>query len=63
MRIHGTEKQMFSGWQFLRYYLSVLRIPDPDTALNFPSSGSGSWKKFRIHADPGPTYIDLVPVP
>ena len=27
-------------------------IPDPDPALNFPSSGSGSRQKFRIHADP-----------
>ena len=32
--------------------------PDPDPALNFPSSGSGSRQKFRIHADPDPTYIN-----
>ena len=35
--------------------------PDPDPALNFPSSGSrsGPRQKFRIHADPDPdpTYI------
>ena len=31
-----------------------LFIPDPDPALNFPSSGSGSRQKFRIHADPDP---------
>ena len=35
-------------------------IPDP--ALNFSSSGSGSGsgfrQKFRIHADPDPTYIN-----
>ena len=35
-----------------------LFIPDPDPALNFPSSGSGSRQKFRIHADPDPTYIN-----
>ena len=33
-------------------------IPDPDPALNFPNSGSGSRQKFRIHADPDPTYIN-----
>ena len=32
-------------------------ISDPDPALNFPSSGSGSMQKFRIHADPDPTHI------
>ena len=32
-------------------------IPDPDPVLNFPSFGSGSWQKFRIHADTDPTYI------
>ena len=32
-------------------------IPDPDPALNFPSSGSGSRQKFRIHADPDPTHV------
>ena len=31
-------------------------IPDPDPALNFPSSGSR--QKFRIHADPDPTCIN-----
>ena len=31
------------------------RVPDP--ALNFPISGSISRQKFRIHADPDPTYI------
>ena len=31
-------------------------IPDPDLALNFPSSGSK--QKFRIHSDPDPTYIN-----
>ena len=30
-------------------------IPDPDPALNFPSSGSK--QKFRIHADPDPTHV------
>ena len=30
-------------------------IPDPDPALNFPSSGSR--QKFRIHADPDPTHV------
>ena len=34
-----------------------LFIPDPAQALNFPSSGSGSRQKFRIHADPDPTCI------
>ena len=29
-----------------------IRVPDPDPALNFPSSGSR--QKFRIHADPDP---------
>ena len=29
-------------------------IPDPEPALNFPSSGSGSRQKFRIDADPDP---------
>ena len=35
---------------------------DPDPALNFPSSRSGSRQKFRIHAnpDPDPTYIKYV---
>ena len=32
-----------------------LFFTDPDPALNFP--GSGSRQKFRIHADPDPTYI------
>ena len=31
-------------------------IPDPDLALNFPSSGSGYRPKFRIHADPDPQH-------
>ena len=35
-----------------------LFIPDPDPPLNFPSSRSGSRQKFRIHADPDPTYIN-----
>ena len=35
-----------------------LFIPDPDPALNFPSSGLGSRQKFRIHADPDPTCIN-----
>ena len=35
-----------------------LFIPDPDPAFNFPSSGFGSRQKFRIHADPDPTYIN-----
>ena len=35
-----------------------LFIPDPDPALNFPSSGSR--QKFRIHADPDPFYINKV---
>ena len=35
-----------------------LFIPDPDPALNFPSSGSGSRQKFRIHADLDPTCIN-----
>ena len=41
-----------------------LFIPDPDPALNFPSSGSGSRQKFRIHADPDPdpTCISLVSI-
>ena len=34
-----------------------LFIPDPDSALNFLSSGSG--QKFRIHADPDPTHVIL----
>ena len=37
-----------------------LFISDPDPALNFPSSGSGSRQKFRIHADPDPTYTVLI---
>ena len=37
-----------------------LFIPDPDPALNFPSSGSGTRQKIRIHADPDPTFIDKV---
>ena len=32
-----------------------LFIPDPDPALNFPSSGSRSRQKFRIHADNFPS--------
>ena len=59
--------------QFLKMVLEkvvsepVLRIrndfvPDPDPAFNFPSSGSGSRQKFRIHADPDPTYINKVPI-
>ena len=32
-----------------------LFFPDPDPALNFPSSGSRL--KFRIHADPDPTHV------
>ena len=32
-------------------------IPDPDPALNFPSSGSGSRQKFRISADSDPAYF------
>ena len=32
-------------------------IPNPDPALNFLSSGSGSRQKFRIHADPDPTHV------
>ena len=39
-----------------------LFISDPDPALNFPSSGSGSRQKFRIHADPDPTCINLVSI-
>ena len=31
-----------------------LFIPDPDLALNFLSSRSGSRQKLRIHADPDP---------
>ena len=45
----------------LLYYIAVLwirndlfRVTDP--ALNFPSSGSR--QKFRIHADPDPTFIN-----
>ena len=34
-----------------------LFIPDPDQALNFPSSRSGSRQKFRIHSDPDPTHV------
>ena len=30
-------------------------IPDPDPALNFPSSGSK--QKFRIHEYPDPTHV------
>ena len=33
-------------------------FPDPDRALNFLSSGTGSGEMFRIHADPDPTYIN-----
>ena len=48
----------------LIYYMGIkgsvvdprLFIPDPDPALNFPSSGSR--QKFRIHADPDPTCIN-----
>ena len=49
-----------------------LFIPDPDPALNFPSSGLGSGyrQKFWIHADldPDPAYIikiylDLIKTP
>ena len=32
-------------------------IPDPDPALKFPSSGTGSGQKFRIHADPDPAHV------
>ena len=39
-----------------------LFIPDPAQALNFPSSGSGSRQKFRIHADPDPTCIIWVSI-
>ena len=50
----------------LIYYMGIkgsvvdprLFIPDPDPALNFPSSGSR--QKFRIHADPDPTCINKV---
>ena len=35
-----------------------LFILGPDPALHFPSSGSESRQKFRIHADPDPTYIN-----
>ena len=46
------------------FFFAVLRIrndfvPDPDPALNFPSSGSGSRQKFRIRIQPilRSTYI------
>ena len=39
-----------------------LFIPDPDPALNVPSSGSGSRPNFRIHADPDSAYVNKVPV-
>ena len=35
-------------------------IPDPDPALNFLSSRSGSGQKFRIHADQDPTHVITV---
>ena len=43
----------------LRILNDLFRIRIPDPALNFPSSGSGSVQKFRIHADPDPTYIKV----
>ena len=30
-------------------------IPDPDPALNYPSSGAGFRPRFRFYADPDPT--------
>ena len=35
-------------------------IPDPDPALNFPRSGSGSRQKLRIHADPNPDPTHII---
>ena len=44
----------------LRIWNDLFRIiPDPDPALNFSSSGSGSRQKFRIHADQDPTLVFL----
>ena len=57
-----TEFAFFYFLSYLCVLTSVvdpkLVIPDPDPALNFPSSGSGSRHKFRINADPDPTYIN-----